>query len=135
MKAAGFTLKLTVEVNGWSLDLSDATDAALYALAHSPVVRRWAEYPTPMRDAWRSRFGSGWAAQLMLPPALEPLEPELLPAPEADQHGPQPERDVRPPDVPAPPLLPPAGALGQTVPRRPRPTDRKRPAPAGGMPF
>lgn len=130
MKARGFYLTLTVQLNGWELDLSDPTDAALYALHHSPIVKRWTEYPAPMRDAWRTRLGSGWAAQLMLPPALEPLEPELLPAlPDADQVSRDlPERNDRPPDVPPPPQLPPASP--QLVPPR-----RRHTASAGGMPF
>lgn len=126
MRARGWTLRVTVQLNGWSLDLSDPLDAALYALHHSPVVRRWAEYPQAMRDAWRTRFGTGWGAQMMLPPALEALEPELTPAQLPEPARQLPERDVRPPDLPPVPSLPPAGSMARPA--------RKRATPAG-LPF
>lgn len=112
------------------LNLDDPLDARLYASQHSPVLRRWAEYPAALRDAWRLYFGFGWVEHLMLPPALDPLTPELEPAPAPkDGEGP-PVANTRPPDLPPMPQLPPAGAAG-----RPRLTARERPAPAGGLPF
>lgn len=124
MRARGSVMS-SVTVNGWALDLDDPIDAQLYALAHSPVLRRWPEYPAPMRDAWRTRFGSGWAIHMLLPPALEPLETELTPALAPEPVRQLPDRDVRPPDVPPAPALPPASPQ-----LRPR-----RMARAGGVPF
>lgn len=136
------TMHLNATVNATvTLDLDDDLDATVYAWAHSPVMRRWSEYPKPMRDAWRLRLGSGWAAQLMLPPAMEPLTPELEPGPAVmAEDGPSdpPVRDDRPADPPPVPMLPPAGAADRHQwgdHRNKRQAAAKRPAPAGGLPF
>jgi hypothetical protein len=113
------TVNLTV-----SLDFDDETEARAYAMAHAPLLDHWRDYPAVMRDAWRARMGSGWRAQLALPPALEGLSIDLsAPAPMPPEDGANwrlPERDERPPDPPPVPRLPPAPAMAGPTTAPPR---------------